>query len=493
VPAKRDNVALTLRNFATRWRGEAGEENPWAKLEKLVAEDPLISRGLPANPMAEAATIGAVLLDNRCWYQVEHLPSAAFSVDANRRIWEAFKALRTATPGIPLDFTTLVERLLNTKELDSVGGPTYLGTLTDGLPRAINAEAYAKIVKDKWTLRRLIQSAHNIVQEGLDGGWSDGEENISTALDSFLSRAESIIMGVRPQEGGGPLPIAEVIPKLRTMLGPQGKPLGISTGFASVDNIMACGGWPVGELNILGGFSQSGKTALMTTMARHSAESGKVTVIFSMETMDVRIALRMACQTATVNIHQALRRGDDGRSSLDDWLMGRLEDAMLDLAKLPIIIDETSGLSAADIQSRCRRIKAERGSVGAIWIDYLQLMGDPPGRFGTRNDSIAETNRILKSIAKEMPAPIIALSQLTNPKDKQGPPPRPTRSMLRDSGTIGEQAYNIGFLHREPEQKDRIVFILDKNKDADTGEVELGFNGQYMQFGEAPPKEGRVG
>ena len=155
------------------------------------------------------------------------LHSDDFSDDRNRRIWEAIKSLRRASPSIPIDYTLLINRLLDTKELEAVGGMTYLSSLTDGLPRAVNAEHYARIVEDKALLRRLIHTTNNIVQQAIDGAWSEGEENLRDGLAAFLDRSEAAILNVRRAEVGGPVHVSEIVSELTTMLAPGGRTLGV--------------------------------------------------------------------------------------------------------------------------------------------------------------------------------------------------------------------------------------------------------------------------
>src|SRR5579871_4911911 len=178
-----------------------------------MAADPLIERGLPANADAEKAVLGAILLDNGAYNAAAIIVSDDFYVDSHRRIYQKMIGLREGVPPRPIDFTTLTEELMLSKELDAVGGVSYLSTLTDGLPRAVNTEHYAKIVKDKSVLRRLIHTAHSIVQEGLDGGYSAGDNGGSSAggIAEFLDRAESSILRVGEERiRTGLTPLSEI-------------------------------------------------------------------------------------------------------------------------------------------------------------------------------------------------------------------------------------------------------------------------------------------
>lgn len=446
-----------------------------------VAEKPdlLIQKGMPASPDCEAGVLGSILLDNHVYDLVSHLLRGEdFFHEANARIWNRMVALRSAGPSVSISFETLTEDLINRKELDVVGGVTYLSTLTDLLPRPTVAVEYAQIVAGLAERRRMIKAAHAIYEEGLDRSYVDGEENPTTAHSAYLDRSEAAILQVRSRTVTQANHVSAITPRLEMMLNGEGKPLGIPTGFDDLDHELACGGMPTGEVSIIAGESQHGKTSFMLPLAQRAAEQGNVTVIFSIETQDLRLLLRMCCQWAGVSVYKALHR------KLSPWDRENIREAQRYLSALPLYIEDASQLNAIDIASRARRLKAKW-----IGVDYLQILQNPPGkRSGTRNDDIAETNRLFKATAKELDAVVILLSQLTKPENKKEGDGPPTLARLRDSGTIAEQAYNVLGVYREckagPGRVDMgttQIHVL-KNKDGETSMVELGFEAQYTRF-----------
>lgn len=453
-----------------------------------TAPDPLLDRGLPSNPEAEKAVLGSVLLDNRSYNLVSAMLNPEdFFIEANRRIYARMVQLRESNR--PVDYTTLTEELLTTKELEAIGGITYLSSLTDGLPRASNIEHYARIVRDKAELRRLIHTAHGIAQEGLDGTYADGEENQRDGLSAFIARSQQKIMGINARSSAGMVHVSTVVPALDRMLrGTTTQHLGVPTGFPELDKAMACGGWATSELSAILARTGHGKTSFMLACAVNSAMAGNVTGIVSLETKKERLLLRMACQWAGVSLFKALHH------MLNSLEWDLIQDALRDLSKLPIFIEDTPGLNAVEINGRARCRKAEEGTLASLYIDYLGLVSPPPGRWENQNVKVAETMRILKQGAGETGDARIILIQIARSQNvKQGDaveePPR--LSDGRDSGEIENQTYTVAGLYRldQAKKKDRTwvpngegQIELLKDKDGPGGIMPLLFDAKSMRF-----------
>ncbi|HXI43899.1 MAG TPA: DnaB-like helicase C-terminal domain-containing protein [Bryobacteraceae bacterium] len=452
-------------------------------------KDVLIEKGLPASPDAEKAVLGAILIDNYAYDLVsDMLHVDDFFVDAHRRIFQRMVALRKGVPVRPIDFTSLTEELLATKELEIIGNVSYLSSLTDGLPRAVNTEHHARIVKDKSVLRNLIHTAHSIVQEGLDGAYRIGEEDSQNAFQAFLDRAESSIMAVRPAARSGLICVSDIVPSLRT---PQ-KPLGVSTGFTSIDEKMACGGWATGELSFILARTSHGKTAMMLNQAYCQASAGKVVAIFSLETAKERLVDRLCCQLSGVSLFKKMH------DMLNTWEQDLIEDARKEIAKLPLYINDMAGLNANDVNAQVRRLPRDVGQkVDIVWGDFLRLLKHLPGKWGTTNDAVAETVTTLKRGAQEFGCPYVWLSQIgrfQTDKKSGKPEPAPTISDARDCGEIENQSYTMVGLYRLDQAMKMVnpdwvkngeaQFDLLKDKDGPCGVVPLSFVGSSMNFAE---------
>ncbi len=451
----------------------------------MAALDPLIERGLPASPEAERAILGAILLDNGAYNAAAAMiVSDDFSVDANRRIYSRMVVLREGAPARPIDFTTLTEELLQSKELDAVGGVAYLSSLTDGLPRAVNAEHYARIVKDKSVLRRMIHTAHNIVQEGIEGGYQD--ENGKGGITEFLDRAESAILTVGEDRiRAGLTPLAEMANEVyRILEDVNGQSInGLQTGFKKFDELTR--GLHAGELIIVAARPSMGKTAWAMNAAQFAALRGATVAVFSLEMTKESLLLRMLCSEARVD-SQRYRSGYLGKDELRN-----MADAMGRLAASQMFIDDTAGLSLYEMRAKARRLKAERG-LSLIVIDYLQLMSTPNAE--NRNQEVSALSRGLKSLAKELQVPVMALSQLSRAPETRGGDFMPQLSDLRDSGSLEQDADVVAFLHRKEyyermkghevseDIKGRADIIIAKQRNGPTDKVPLAFLDKYASF-----------
>lgn len=454
----------------------------------MATFDPLVEKGLPANADAEKAVLGAILLDNAAYNATAPIiRSEDFAVDAHRRIYDRVIALMEGTPARPVDYTTLTEELIRSKELEAVGGVTYLSSLTEGLPRAVNAEHYARIVKDKSVLRKLIFTTNGIMHECLDGaaGAGTGAGSVSELLD----RAEASIMAVGDDRiRAGLMPLGEILKtsyKSWDDLLQRGKRItGLETGFARFDDL-TCGLQPA-DLAIIAARPSMGKTAWALNVAQFAAMQRQQPVgIFSLEMTKEALLIRMLCSEARVDAHK-YRSGVLGRDE-----MHNLADAIGRLAEAPIYIDDTAGINLYELRAKARRLKADKG-LSLIVVDYLQLMTAPKAE--NRNQEVSALSRGLKGLAKELQVPVMVLSQLSRAPETRGNDHRPQLSDLRDSGSIEQDADLVGFLYREeyylrmmgrevpPDKQGRAELIIAKQRNGPTDRVPMAFLDRFSSF-----------
>jgi replicative DNA helicase len=459
--------------------------------------DTLIERGLPANPEAEKAVLGAILLSadapgpegqsrNMAYDRVATIiTSDDFSVDAHRRIFLAMAKLREGSPARPVDATTVVNELLASKELEAIGGLTYLGSLTDGLPRGVNVGAYAAIVKDMAILRRTIHTAHMIVQAGLDGGTSPEGDRVPVTDFVGISQASMLDIdtgaGVRGLVAAADL-VAPTYKEIETYR--AGEINGLQTGFNRLDRLMR--GLQKGELTILAGRPSMGKSAAAIGMALNAALKENTVAVFSIEMTALVCMLRLACAEGRVDL-QKLR---EGYTSKDD--LRNITIAMESITKAPLYIDDSSSLHMHDLRAKCRRLQSERG-LSLVVVDHLGIMRTP--KLENRTAEISFLSWGLKSLAKDLNVPVVALSQLSRATEKREGNV-PGLGDLRDGGTLEQDADNVVFIYREeyylrmrgvevPEdQKGRADFILAKNRNGPVGKVPMAFLDKYAAFGD---------
>ncbi len=446
----------------------------------MATVDPLVDRGLPANPEAEKAVLGAILLDNAAYNAaVPVVRPEDFSVDAHRRIF--LHMVRLSETGRPVDFTTLTEELIGAKELEAVGGVTYLSALTDGLPRSANAEHYARIVKDKSVLRRLIHTSNSIMHSCLEGGGDVSE---------LLDRAESAILSVGEDRiRTGLLPIEDIFRStyrsMDDLLDRGQRITGLETGFRRFDDL-TCGLQPA-DLILVAGRPSMGKTAWALNVAQYAGRAGKTVGIFSLEMTKEALLQRLLCSEAQVDSNK-LRSG-----FLDREERHKLADAMGRLLDTRIFIDDTAGLNLYEMRAKARRLKSEHG-LDLVIVDYLQLMSAPKAE--NRNQEISALSWGLKGLAKELHVPVMALSQLSRAPEMRGGEHRPQLSDLRDSGSLEQDADLVAFLYREdyyermkghevsPDIEGRAELIVAKQRNGPTGKVPLAFLSRFALFGD---------
>ncbi len=439
----------------------------------MSAADLLTEKGLPAHLLAERSVLGAVLLDGMAFnYAAEILQTEDFHAESHRAIFRAMGELSAANR--PIDFITLGEVLERQGKLEAIGGHAYLVTLTEGLPRSVNIEHYANIVKDRAIRRRLLGAAQAITESCLTGSGESAE---------ILDAAEQMIFEIaedRTREGltgvgeiTGPL-----LARLDAMHGQE--VTGLQTGYEKFDKNTA--GLQPGELIVIAARPSMGKTAFAMNIAENVALGAKKTVaVFSLEMSKVQLVLRMLCSVARVNNHY-LRMGFLGRAEIQ-----KLTLAAAKLAQAPIFIDETYGIDVGQIRAKCRRLKKEHG-LDLVIVDYLQLMSSV-GRVENRNLEIGAMSRALKGLAKELNAPVVALSQLSRAPEQRKGDRRPILSDLRESGAIEQDADLVAFVHRDemydpgnPELQGKAEIIIGKQRNGPLGTVRLAFLRDFTRF-----------
>src|SRR6187401_3219391 len=403
-----------------------------------MPETAVAERTLPHNLEAERSVLGAILLHNDAFNSAaEVVDTADFYRDAHRRIFD--KMVKLAETGEAIDLVTLKEALNRSGDIDEVGGPAYITALVDGVPRSANVEHYARIIKEKATLRNLIFSANKI----LANAYSAEEE-----ADAILDQAEHAIFAIaddKVRDGFVSLKhlaqsSLDTIEKLHAR-----KELitGVPTGFTDLDEMMS--GLQPSDLIIVAARPSMGKTSLVLNIAQHVGTRTDMTVgLFSLEMSKEQLFLRMLTSEARIDAHR-LRGGFLGER---DW--GKLSQAIGTLSEAKIFIDDSASIGVLEMRAKCRRLASEHG-LDLVIIDYIQLM-QGRGRFENRTLELASISRSMKGLAKELRVPMVVLSQLSRAPESRSDH-RPQLSDLRESGALEQDADLVAFIFREEQYK----------------------------------------
>lgn len=438
----------------------------------MATADLLTDKGLPAHLLAERAVLGAILMDAMAFnHAVEVLAADDFHAEAHRRIFRAMQWLAAASRAI--DFLTVGEALERAGELEAVGGHAYLTTLTEGLPRSINIEHYARIVKDRAISRRLYAAAQAISNACLAGSEESAE---------LLERAEKLIFDIAEERvKEGLTGVGDIAGQVMDRLSAHGQQItGLATGYTEFDNLTA--GLQPADLVIVAARPSMGKTAFaMNIVENVTLRQGKTAAVFSLEMSKVQLVLRMLCSQARVNAHR-LRMGFITRDDQE-----KLNRALADLVRARVFIDDTAGIDVGTVRAKCRRLKAERG-LDLVVVDYLQLMSSV-GKVENRTLEVSAMSRGLKALAKELNAPVVALSQLSRASEKRDGDHRPVLSDLRESGAIEQDADVVAFVFREEmykkddlEVQGKAEIIVEKQRNGPRGTVHLAFLRDFTRF-----------
>ena len=431
----------------------------------------------PNSIQAEQAVLGGLMLDNEGWDKVaENVTEEDFYRKEHRYIFRAISQL--ASKMEPFDVVTVSEMLETMGEIDTVGGLAYVGMLAKDTPTAANIDSYAKIVRDRSVLRQLIHVGTNISGSVFN---PEGQET-----SQLLENAERQVFEIAEQQQRGKsgfIPVrsllAKAVDKIESLYEQDNPITGVSTGFTDFDEMTS--GLQAGDLVIVAGRPSMGKTTFAMNLAENVAIKAKKPVaVFSMEMPGDQLAMRMMSSLGRIDQHK-VRTG-----KLDDDEWPRMTSAINLLAETQLFIDDTPALTPIEVRSRSRRLMREHGQLGLIVLDYLQLMQSPSSG-ESRVQQISDISRNLKTLAKELNVPVVALSQL-NRNLEQRPNKRPVMSDLRESGSIEQDADVIVFIYRDEvyneDSADKGVaeIIIGKQRNGPIGTSRLTFLGQYTRF-----------
>ena len=443
----------------------------------------------PQNIEAEQAVLGSVFLDAETIIDaMEYIEPKDFYRRGHQIIFETMIELNDRNEAI--DVVTVKDRLEQANLLEDAGGLSYLSDLALAVPTAANIVYYAKIVEEKSLLRTLIQTATGIVTKGFEQG-----EEVQTILDD----AERSILEVSEKRNrSGFLSIAEVlnstIENIDRLAQNNEEITGLPTGYQGLDKMTA--GFQPEELIILAARPAVGKTAFALNIAQNvGTKTDRSVAIFSLEMGAESLVNRMLCAEGSIEASH-LRTG---QLSEEEW--SNLIVAMGSLSRANIFIDDTPGIKISEIRAKCRKLAQEKGNLGLILIDYLQLI-EGNGK-ENRQQEVSDISRQLKKLAKELKVPVIALSQLSRGVE-QRQDKRPVQSDIRESGSIEQDADIVAFLYRddyyereggddddgnEPKNDNVIEVIIEKNRSGARGTVELLFIKEYNKFSSLSPRE----
>jgi replicative DNA helicase len=442
-----------------------------------MPEAGVAERTLPHNLEAERSVLGAILLHNDTFNAAaEVIDADDFFRDAHRRIFD--KMVKLAENGSAIDFVTLKEELNRSGDLEEVGGPAYIAALVDGVPRSTNVEYYARIIKEKSTLRKLIVSANKILATAYEA-----EEDAEVILD----RAEQAIFAIADDSvNEGFVPLKDLaqssLDTIEHLHSRKELVTGVPTGFTDLDEMTS--GLQKGDLIIVAARPSMGKTSLVLNVAQHVGTKTNLTVgVFSLEMSKEQLFLRMLTAEARIDAHR-LRGGFLGEK---DW--GKLAQAIGTLSEAKIFIDDSASIGVLEMRAKCRRLAARHG-LDLVIVDYVQLM-QGRGKFENRTLELGSISRALKGLAKELNVPVVVLSQLSRAPESRSEH-RPQLSDLRESGALEQDADVVAFIYREDQYADKNApsadsqgvaeIIIGKQRNGPTGVVKLAFIKEFTRF-----------
>ena len=438
-----------------------------------MAGQEIIDKVPPQNIEAEMAVLGSMLLDRDATsLAIELLDASSFYRDAHKKIYSAIIKLFDENKAV--DLITVVEELKKTNALDDIGGPAYLTNIASSVPTSANISHYAKIVKEKFILRNLINAATHIVSECY---------STSQDADNLVDKAEQIIFDIASKKvESKSVPLRDIIKSsietIDNLYQRKENITGLASGFRDLD--MRTAGLQRSDLIVIAGRPSMGKSALATCIAEHiGVVEKKPVAFFSLEMAKEQLVQRLLCSHARVDAHKVRT----GFLSQADW--PRLVTAAGKMSEAPIYIDDSPGISVMELRAKARRMKAQH-DIQLIVLDYLQLM-QGPARSDNRQQEISEISRSLKALARELNVPVIAISQLSRAVEQRSDH-RPQLSDLRESGAIEQDADLVILLLREEyynptdENKGMAEIIIAKQRNGPVGSLNLTFIGEYMRF-----------
>lgn len=428
----------------------------------------MYERQLPFSMEAEQAVLGSILIDPACLDTIS-LTKDDFYLPEHASIYITMQLMYIKSKAI--DVVTLVDELIKTGEYTESGGREYLAVLANAVPVASNADDYAKIVKDKALLRRIITSAELIQESAYSGESADTVAEMAEASFFGISDTSERKEFLPIQEG-----ILSVFQHLNNLREDPDKYRGISTGFKALDDVIV--GMNRSDLVLVGARPGMGKTSFVMNIATSAAKStGKTVCVFSLEMSAEQLINRMLCSEACIPSY-AMRTGE-----LTPDQNTALAYASSKLSETKIVIDDTPGITVAQMKSRLRRVK----DLGLVVIDYLQLMQSDT-QTANRVQEVGDISRGLKLLAKELDVPVICCAQLSRSPESR-PDKRPMLSDLRESGSIEQDADIVMFLYRDEyyktdeANKNAVAeVIVAKNRHGSLDKVKLGWMGEYTRF-----------
>lgn len=450
--------------------------------EQTLAHELANGPSMPHSVEAEQSVLGSLMLDNSKLDSILAIINERdFYRQDHRVIFRMMLALQEA--GQPLDVITLSEELHKHNELDRIGGLGYLVDMANNTPSAANIAAYANIVRERSTLRQLIEAAQEISKSSMNPSGLDSDDLLHLAEKRVAEIAED-----RPKEGGlvGVNDLLKATVQRIDELFRSGSDItGVASGLTDLDQRTS--GWQPGELIILAARPSMGKTALALNFVESAMfTQPKPVFVFSMEMPSAALIMRM--MSSIGRIDQTKMR--NGKLTEEDW--PKLSSAVAKMKDKLLFIDDTPGLNPQEMRARVKRITREHGNPGLIMVDYLQLM-QIAGSSEGRTQEISEISRSLKAMAKEFDCPVIALSQL-NRGVEQRPNKRPMNSDLRESGAIEQDAdvilfiYRDEYYHEDSPDKGIAELILGKQRNGEIGTCRAAFIGKYTRFDNLAPE-----
>lgn len=429
----------------------------------------------PQNLQAEQSVLGGIMLEQDAWDSISDvITEDDFYKPSHRVIFSAVRELNRK--GQPTDLVTVSNYLMQSGQLDMVGGPTYLAEMMDQTPSVVNIKNYAEIVRDRSVLRKIITVGNTFVDRAYMQDFVD--------VDSFINEVESAIFKISDMSTNQDLVDASQIVKLslerlEQLYATKGDLTGVPSGFFDLDKMTA--GFQPGELIIVAARPSMGKTAFSLNLATHAAVAEKKSVAyFSVEMGKEQVMMRILASEARISMSQ-LRCGN-----LNESAWPKLINTAAKVSEVPFYIDDTSGISPFDIRAKCRRMKARHG-LDLIIVDYLQLMSMKQ-KVESREREVSEISKMLKGLARELKIPVIALAQLNRGVEGRSDR-RPMLSDLRESGSIEQDADVIMMLYREdyydrdtPEIKGLAEVIIGKQRNGPTGTVKLRWRPEFGLF-----------
>ncbi len=436
----------------------------------------------PHSVEAEQSVLGGLMLDNRAWdLIVDRVQDHDFYRYEHRLIFSAMG--RLIEQNKPLDVLTVAEALRDKQELDKTGGDVYLFELANNTPSAANIIAYADIVRERAVLRKLIQTAQDIATNAFN---PEGR-----SINELIDSAERQVFAISEQGAqlGGPASIREILTRtmdrLDTLASSNNALTGVPSGYNDLDRLTS--GLQPSDLIIIAGRPSMGKTTFAMNIAEHVVIKNQLPVlVFSMEMPGEALAMRLLSSLSRID-QLKLRTG-----KVPDVEWPRISSTVSMLSECPLYVDDSAALSPAELRARARRVAKERGQLGLIVVDYLQLM-QVPGYNENRTAEISQISRSLKALAKELKVPVIALSQLNRGLEQRADK-RPIMSDLRESGAIEQDADLIVFIYRDEVYHENTAdkgvaeIIIAKHRNGPIDKFRLTFLGQYTRFENFTPQ-----